>query len=181
MFVQNGVNLGAPIAVSQNLGPPHFPRDKFIALRVVDVILQQLHVCFRPLVRLLEQALPIVFVPDSFPFALEVGHDWTKRQLGRARKKFPRFTNLLSATRAWFGDAIGRRPRRYRGLSRGVTSPQFCAPVRSTRIFPVDLPTVATRAGRARCCTESDSLWPKAAWRDWREVVLARLNRSRRQ
>src|SRR5437870_6294702 len=87
IFVQKGVNLGAPIAVSQNLGPTHFSRDNFIALRVVDVILQQLHVFFRPLVLLLEEALPIVFVPDSFPFALEVGHDWTKRQLGRVRKK----------------------------------------------------------------------------------------------
>src|SRR5205807_5131721 len=131
IFVQKGINLGAPIAVSENLRPAHFPRDNFITLWVVDVLLQQFHILFRALVLLLEEALPIVFVPDSFPFALEVGHDLTKRQLGRVRKKFPRFTNLLSATRAWFGDAIGRRPRRYRGLSPGVTSPQFRAPVRS--------------------------------------------------
>src|SRR5439155_3721928 len=71
IFVQKGIDLRAPIAITQNLRPTHFAGDDFVALRVVDVLFQQLHVFLCPLVLLLEETLPIVLVPDSFSFAPE--------------------------------------------------------------------------------------------------------------
>src|SRR5438132_3776018 len=88
VFIQKGVDFRAPIAVAGNLRPTHFAGDDFIALWVVDVRLQQVHVFLRPLILLLEKSLPIVFVPNALTLALEARHDLTKSQLGCVRKDY---------------------------------------------------------------------------------------------
>jgi hypothetical protein len=42
-------------------------------MRVVDVLLEQLHVLLRLLILLLEKALPVVFIPS--PVWIVLGHD----------------------------------------------------------------------------------------------------------
>src|ERR1700730_9561676 len=99
ILVQECIDFRAPIAIAQNLRPTHFAGDDFVALRIVDILLQQFHVFFCALVLLLEETLPIVFVPDSFSISLEVGHNRTKRQLGLVRKKFSAIYEL--AVSSW--------------------------------------------------------------------------------
>src|ERR1700736_6324718 len=97
------------------------------------------------------------------------------------RKNFPRFTNLLFPARVWSVIAVARRPRRYRGLSRGAASQRLRVGVRSPRTLPVDLVELATRAGRGLCYTESNSPSRKVVSHDARELALALRNRSRPQ
>src|SRR5579864_441606 len=89
IFVQKSVDFRAPIVSSGRVRPTHFAGDDFVALGVVDVLLQQIHVLFRSLVLLLEEPFPIVLVPDPVLFPIEVGHTGTKRHLGEVRKRFP--------------------------------------------------------------------------------------------
>ena len=55
--------------------PAHFFGDDFIAVRVIHVFLKQLKILFRILILLLEEALPLVFVPGLLVRKLVfVGH-----------------------------------------------------------------------------------------------------------
>ena len=53
--------------------PAHLAGDDLVAIRVVDVALEKFHVLLGLAVLLLEEALPIVFVPD-FVWLVGVGH-----------------------------------------------------------------------------------------------------------
>ena len=45
--------------------PAHFARDDLVALRMIEILLEQLHVFLRLLILLLEKSLPLVFIPCS--------------------------------------------------------------------------------------------------------------------
>src|SRR5712691_4513068 len=88
IVLQQRIDFCAPVFSIKQLCPAHFARDDLVASRIIQICFQQLHVFLGLLVLLLQETLPIVLVPHSFWFALEVGHHLTKRQLAAARKNF---------------------------------------------------------------------------------------------
>ena len=71
---QERVHFIAPVIAFQQLCPAHFLRDDLVALRMVEVLLEQLHVFLRLMVLLLEKPLPLVLVPNSIGLMLIPGH-----------------------------------------------------------------------------------------------------------
>src|SRR6266568_4555409 len=92
MFVEQRVDLRAPILRIQQLGPAHFTSNDFIALRIIKVYFQQLHVLLGFLILLLEKTLPVVLIPHLFGPTLVASHarlnvSFTSRAKGFAFKK----------------------------------------------------------------------------------------------
>src|SRR5215831_8918023 len=56
------------------MGPPHFLRDNLISVRVIDVLLEQLHVPFCLAVLLLKEAFPIVLIPGFLWLIVRISH-----------------------------------------------------------------------------------------------------------
>ena len=71
---QERIHFIAPVLAFQQLRPAHFLRDDLVALRMVEVLLEQLHVFLRLMVLLLEKPLPLVLVPNSIGLMLIPGH-----------------------------------------------------------------------------------------------------------
>ena len=61
------------VAVEQ-LGPTHLARDDLVALRMIEILLEQLHVLLRLVILLLEKTLPLVLVPHAIGLVLVPGH-----------------------------------------------------------------------------------------------------------
>ena len=74
VLMRERIDFCVPIVIVQRLGPAHFARDNLIALRVVQISLQQLHVFFGFLVLQLKEAFPVVLVPDRPRLAPEIAH-----------------------------------------------------------------------------------------------------------
>src|SRR5215213_8931817 len=72
-MVEHGIDFFAPILAINELRPAHFTRDNLVALRMVEILLEQLHVLLRLLILLLEKTFPVVLVPSSFG-AIVAGH-----------------------------------------------------------------------------------------------------------
>src|ERR1700730_2695660 len=56
------------------MGPSHFLSDDLVTIRVIDILLKQLHVTFGFTILLLEKSLPIVFVPSTLWLIVEISH-----------------------------------------------------------------------------------------------------------
>ena len=57
--------LGPALAIFvQQVGPSHLSRDDLITVRMIDILLEKFHILLSLPVLLLEEALPIVFVPN---------------------------------------------------------------------------------------------------------------------
>ena len=48
--------------MTQRLSPAHFTRDDLVALRIVEILLEQFHI-FLSLMVLLRRNVPVVFIP----------------------------------------------------------------------------------------------------------------------
>src|ERR1700730_12257143 len=56
------------------MGPTHFLCDNLIAVRIIDVLLKQLHVPLGLAVLLLKEALPIVLIPRLLWLIVRISH-----------------------------------------------------------------------------------------------------------
>jgi len=100
VLIEEGIDIVHPIApfLVQKVVPAHFTGDDFIALRIIKVGFQQLHVLLSLLILLLEKTLPVVLVPYPFGLALVAGHTRLNVSFGFCAKGF-RLDEELSAPR----------------------------------------------------------------------------------
>ena len=65
-LLESRIHLLLPLArfAAEQMRPAHLPGDDFVALRMVHVFLDQIHVFLRAPFLLLEKAFPVVFVPN---------------------------------------------------------------------------------------------------------------------
>src|ERR1700730_17350797 len=68
--------------------PAHFPGDDLVAVWVVDVLLEQLHVAFGFAILLLKKPLPIVLVPSRLWLIKIIRHTRPLSSLGHPCKPF---------------------------------------------------------------------------------------------
>src|SRR5206468_8705483 len=73
-LVEQRIDFRAPILGIQQLRPTHLPSDDFVAVGIIKVCLQQLHVLFGLAVLLLKEALPLILIPDTFGLTLVLSH-----------------------------------------------------------------------------------------------------------
>jgi len=71
----------------EQLGPAHLARDDLVSLRMIQILLEQLHVFLRLMVLLLEKPLPLVFIPDPIRLWLVRGHIFVLGHSPRPRKR----------------------------------------------------------------------------------------------
>src|SRR5207249_11000002 len=65
-LIEQRIDFRAPILGIQQLRPTHLSSDDFVAVGIIKVRLQQLHVLFGLAILLLREALPLVLIPDTF-------------------------------------------------------------------------------------------------------------------
>src|SRR5215475_5413507 len=70
------------------MGPTHLASDDLVAVRIVDVLLEQLHVPLRLAVLLLSKAFPVVLVPGPLWLIEEISHTRLLSHLGNRCKGF---------------------------------------------------------------------------------------------
>src|SRR6202022_2513060 len=80
------------------MGPSHFLSDDLVTIRVIDILLKQLHVTFGFTILLLEKSLPIVLVPSTLWLIIEISHTpFLYLRLSEAAKLLSRMT----CSRSW--------------------------------------------------------------------------------
>src|SRR5437867_13146891 len=73
-LIEQRIDFRAPILGIQQLRPTHLSSDDFVAVGIIKVRLQQLHVLFGLAILLLKEALPLVLIPDTFGLTLVLSH-----------------------------------------------------------------------------------------------------------